>query len=86
LVLPALTFLDRTPTLPPSNPVDDELTSGGDAEPEPAEDEVQLRRTTRSTRPPSMLQDYVTCKMQIGLVAMTASQPQDTAHLWEKIS
>jgi hypothetical protein len=60
-VLPELTFLERTSTLPTSNSTDDELTSGGKLT-EPAE-EVQLRRSTRSTWPLSRLQDYITCKI-----------------------
>jgi hypothetical protein len=61
-VLPELTFLEGTLTLPTSNSTDGELTFGGEGKTKIVE-EVQLRRSTRSTRPPSRLQDYVTCKV-----------------------
>jgi hypothetical protein len=38
MVLPELTFLEGTPTLPTSNSIDGELTSGGEGETEPTEE------------------------------------------------
>jgi hypothetical protein len=37
-ILPALTFLEGTSTLPTSNPTDDKLTSRGEAETEPTKE------------------------------------------------